>query len=160
LALSLDASPGSIPAASQWTVQYAPGDVTAANISAGPALTAAGKTLSCASSSGSLMCLASGLNTNTIANGVVALVNVTLAANTSGPSVALGLAGTLGALADGSAATVSGTGGAITVQGWTATQPPTAPTNLSTAADVTQIVLVWTASTDNVGVTGYLVERC
>ena len=103
------------------------------------------------------------MKTNTIANGVVATVTVTLATQTSGPSVALGLAGAYGALADGSNVPVSGTAGAITVQGWTQppdTQPPTAPTNLSTVASTTQIALVWTASTDNVGVSGYQVERC
>ena len=41
------------------------------------------------------------------------------------------------------------------------TTPPTAPTSLTaTAASATQINLAWTASTDNVGVTGYRVERC
>lgn len=41
------------------------------------------------------------------------------------------------------------------------TTPPTAPTGLTTtAASDTQINLSWTASTDNVGVTGYKVERC
>ena len=41
------------------------------------------------------------------------------------------------------------------------TQPPTAPTGLTaTAVSATQINLNWTASTDNVGVTGYRVERC
>ena len=41
------------------------------------------------------------------------------------------------------------------------TQPPTAPTNLTaTAVSGSQINLSWTASTDNVGVTGYLIERC
>jgi chitodextrinase len=41
------------------------------------------------------------------------------------------------------------------------TQPPTAPTNLiATAASASQINLSWTASTDNLGVTSYLVERC
>jgi len=48
-----------------------------------------------------------------------------------------------------------------TTQGGTDTQAPTAPTNLSaTAASNTQINLSWTASTDNVAVTGYRVERC
>jgi chitodextrinase len=43
----------------------------------------------------------------------------------------------------------------------TDTAPPTAPTNLAaTAASSTQINLSWGASTDNVGVTGYRVERC
>jgi RHS repeat-associated protein len=38
---------------------------------------------------------------------------------------------------------------------------PSAPSNLgATAASATQINLSWTASTDNVAVTGYLVERC
>jgi Fibronectin type III domain len=41
------------------------------------------------------------------------------------------------------------------------TTPPTAPTNLlASSASSTQINLSWTASTDNVGVTGYRVERC
>jgi chitodextrinase len=41
------------------------------------------------------------------------------------------------------------------------TTPPTAPSNLTaTTASSSQVNLKWTASTDNVGVTGYLVERC
>ena len=41
------------------------------------------------------------------------------------------------------------------------TQAPTAPSGLgATAASANQITLTWTAATDNVGVTGYLVERC
>jgi glucose/arabinose dehydrogenase/chitodextrinase len=41
------------------------------------------------------------------------------------------------------------------------TTPPTAPTGLTaTAAGSSQINLSWTAATDNVGVTGYRVERC
>ncbi|MBI3408481.1 MAG: fibronectin type III domain-containing protein [Planctomycetes bacterium] len=40
------------------------------------------------------------------------------------------------------------------------TQPPIAPSNLTaTAVSTTQINLSWTASTDNVGVTNYLIER-
>ena len=41
------------------------------------------------------------------------------------------------------------------------TTPPSAPPTLSaTTASATQIDLVWTAATDDVGVTGYRVERC
>ena len=41
------------------------------------------------------------------------------------------------------------------------TTPPSTPTNLSaTTISSTQINLSWTASTDNVGVTGYRVEHC
>ncbi len=40
------------------------------------------------------------------------------------------------------------------------TQPRSVPRNLvATASGVSQVHLSWTASTDNVGVTGYLVER-
>jgi chitodextrinase len=41
------------------------------------------------------------------------------------------------------------------------TTPPTAPANLSaTAISSSAINLTWTASTDNVGVSAYLIERC
>ena len=41
------------------------------------------------------------------------------------------------------------------------TQAPTAPSNLAgTGVSSSQINLSWTASTDNVGVTGYYIERC
>jgi YD repeat-containing protein len=41
------------------------------------------------------------------------------------------------------------------------TQPPTAPTNLAvTVTSSTALSLSWGAATDNVGVTGYYVERC
>src|SRR6201997_1717611 len=40
------------------------------------------------------------------------------------------------------------------------TQPPTAPSGLTATVSGSQINLSWTASTDNVGVTGYRVERC
>ena len=51
-------------------------------------------------------------------------------------------------------ATTSGSGGGDT-------SPPSTPTGLAaTAASSSQINLSWTASTDNVGVTGYRIERC
>jgi glucose/arabinose dehydrogenase/fibronectin type 3 domain-containing protein len=41
------------------------------------------------------------------------------------------------------------------------TTPPSAPSGLTaTAVSPTQINLAWTASTDNIGVTGYHIERC
>ncbi len=62
--------------------------------------------------------------------------------------------------AAGNNSVYSNTVSATTPAGADAT-PPTAPTNLTaTAASATQINLAWTASTDNVGVTGYKVERC
>jgi outer membrane protein assembly factor BamB len=50
---------------------------------------------------------------------------------------------------------------ATPVGGSTDTQPPTQPGTLtSTAASASEVDLSWGASTDNVGVTGYQVERC
>src|SRR6185369_16297010 len=41
------------------------------------------------------------------------------------------------------------------------TTPPSAPTNLVATSPWSGVVsLTWTAATDNVGVTGYRVERC
>jgi chitodextrinase len=39
-------------------------------------------------------------------------------------------------------------------------QAPTAPVGLSLTVNLGQIALAWNASTDNVGVTAYLIERC
>ncbi len=50
---------------------------------------------------------------------------------------------------------------ALTGGGGGDTTPPSSPPNLTaTAVSSTQINLSWTASTDNVGVTGYQIERC
>jgi chitodextrinase len=49
----------------------------------------------------------------------------------------------------------------VTTSGATDTQAPTAPASLTaTAASSSQINLSWPAATDNVGVTGYRIERC
>jgi len=65
--------------------------------------------------------------------------------------------------------TITGPGGSstktranfITVTGASDTSPPTTPASLTATASGTGTVhLAWTASTDNVGVYGYKVERC
>jgi chitodextrinase len=58
-------------------------------------------------------------------------------------------------------ANVSARSAALVVMTVADTQPPTAPTGLAaSAASNGQINLSWTASSDNVGVTNYLIERC
>src|SRR5579859_6916113 len=73
-----------------------------------------------------------------------------------------GLHFALAVLAVVCALTLSGcSGGGYSNQQTQDTIPPTAPAGLTaTAASATQINLAWTASTDNVAVTGYKVERC
>jgi phosphodiesterase/alkaline phosphatase D-like protein len=52
-------------------------------------------------------------------------------------------------------------GVAIVVHGAVASQGPSAPANLvATAVSGTEIDLSWTASTDNIAVTGYHIDRC
>jgi len=54
-----------------------------------------------------------------------------------------------------------GAGITVNVGSGSDTTPPSVPGNLTaTATSTTQISLTWSASTDNVGVTGYRVERC
>jgi uncharacterized protein (TIGR03437 family) len=121
LNLSLNAGASS-PAALQWTLSYVPSGISSLSMVAGPALTAAGKTLNCNSSSGSVICLATGMNANTITSGVVAVVTATVAATSSSlDSISIG--NVLGSLPDGTSLSVSGTGGTISV-----TQPNPLPT--------------------------------
>ena len=73
LNLTINSAPGNEPAGLQWTFSYPSANVAAATISAGSALTAAGKSVTCAPVSGGYACVAYGMNANTIANGVVAV---------------------------------------------------------------------------------------
>jgi hypothetical protein len=72
--LSLSLS-GSSPIASlQFTLSYYGDDFSAISVKAGPAVTAAGKTLSCSNSPGRTTCMAWGLTKSTIGDGDVAVV--------------------------------------------------------------------------------------
>src|SRR5579872_974433 len=138
LNLSLSATAGSQPTALEWGLSYAPANVTAIGFTAGPALTAAGKTLSCNAVSGSAVCMASGMNATAIGTGVVAVATVTLSA-TSNSSVPLSLGNLAGSLTNGMGLVVYGTNGAIAVQaalpGISALQ--CSPTSLASGANST-----------------------
>lgn len=104
-------SSGSQPAGLQWTLTYNASDITSISVAPGPAATAAGKTTTCAGTSGSYMCLATGINANTIGNGAVAVVTVTVSPGVT--STTIGLSNTLGATLAGTAYAVTGTAGTI-----------------------------------------------
>ena len=115
VSLNLSLTTGSTtPAGLQWTLSYPPSVISSVITTAGPALTAAGKTLSCGGSAGSVTCLATGMNTNPIGSGAVAVVTASLAAGTSG-TAAIAMSNTMGAGADGTVLSLSGAGGGITV---------------------------------------------
>lgn len=107
LNLSLS-SPGSSAVASlQWTFTY-PSSITNLSIAAGPSLTGAGKSLSCAVTPSGFECIASGPNQNVIANGVVAIVSATV----SGSAIAsVSVSGALASAPNGTAISITATGG-------------------------------------------------
>src|SRR5215831_9095019 len=78
LGVSLSSPAGSEPAALQWTTAYPASSMAPAAASAGPSTTAAGKALSCSSSSGVYTCVVTGMNSTPIANGIVAYLTFTL----------------------------------------------------------------------------------
>src|SRR5450432_534592 len=76
LNLNWAAPAANVPAGLEWAFAYTPANITSISIAAGPALTAVGKTLNCNASSGTIICLATGMNANTIGSGVVATISV------------------------------------------------------------------------------------
>ena len=105
---------GGAPADLQWTLSYTPGSIASISIAAGPALTAAGKTVSCAAASGSVSCLATGMNAGLIGSGTVATATVVLGTAAGGSVVPISLAA-VGASPAGNGTIIAGSGGTITV---------------------------------------------
>lgn len=118
LALNLAATTGASPAGVQFTLAY-PTATSNVTINAGPAATAAGKTLVCTGPAGTKTCLVSGTSNTAMANGIVALV-----AAASGATMTAFQAST------GAAVDPSGSRLPTVVQtsiGATITTPPSAP---------------------------------
>lgn len=111
LNLSLTSPVGVSVAALQWTVAY-PVTLSDVSFTAGPALAAAGKTLACTAAAGGYTCLAYGMNANAIADGTVATLSGTFSGSSN---ITIVLSGTLGTTPDGSAVSINGTSGSITL---------------------------------------------
>ena len=79
LDLSLYSLHGPAPAAVQWTFQYPSSSISNLTVDDGPSLTSVGKTVVCAGNAEAYNCLAVGLNSKTIADGVIAKVTAVLA---------------------------------------------------------------------------------
>jgi len=97
--LSLHSAPGARPAAVQWAFQYSSSSIAALAVDDGPALAPVGKTTFCAGNSGSFNCLAAGLNTNTMRDGIIARVTATLVPG--GDAANLVITSSLGASREG-----------------------------------------------------------
>src|SRR5260370_19711364 len=135
LNLNLTVPNGAVqPVRAQWTLSYAAGDVASISVVAGTALTNAGKFVQCNPGTGSMMCLAFGVNSTSISSGVVAQVAVTLPSSTSSSSVPISVVNAMVALADGTGSSISATGGTITVQSGQPANPMPSITSLSPAS--------------------------
>ena len=118
LNLTLTSPSGSEPAAIQWSLTYPAANVVSISATPGVALTSAGKSLVCASSSGTYTCLAYGLSAGTVANGVIAVVSLTIASTVTSTSIGV---------SNAAAASSSGMAIAVSANGATLTGPATPP---------------------------------
>ena len=80
---------GTAPAGLQWTLSYPATQISSVSVTSGPTATAAGKTVTCASSPGSTTCILIGMNATTMSTGVAAFVNLTMAPTATTTSVAI-----------------------------------------------------------------------
>jgi len=111
-------STSSQPAALEWTISYSTTDFSSVSVSAGAAATAASKSISCNSTAGSRKCIAWGLNSKAISNGVLAKVSLTISGSTKNPSSAVSLSNGLSAsstLPTSNSIATSTTGAAVTI---------------------------------------------
>jgi uncharacterized repeat protein (TIGR02543 family) len=112
LNLVLTSPAGSEPTAIQWTLTYPPSSVVALSVSAGAAASAAAKTLTCTTSSGTYTCLAWGLNDGIVSNGIVAVVNATMAIGATITSI--GVSSTVASSTSAEPVPLTALGGTVT----------------------------------------------
>ncbi len=84
----MSASGGAQPAGLQWTMSY-PAALTNVSVSAGPAATNAGKTISCGYGASSVTCLVWGMNATVIPDGPIALVTFQIATASISSNIAV-----------------------------------------------------------------------
>ena len=117
LNVSLSSAAGEQPAGVEWTLSYSPADFTAIQVTAGPTATAAGKSVSCAGTYAAYKCIVFGANSNTVADGLLAVVSLTVAPKTSDTTSFVQLQNPVAASVAGSAIPVSGAGVAVVLNG-------------------------------------------
>ncbi|MBI3473796.1 MAG: hypothetical protein HY013_20770 [Candidatus Solibacter usitatus] len=138
VSLNLTLSGGASPAGLQWTTGYVAADISSVTVTDGPAATAAGKSATCAGSAGVYTCVLVGVNGNVIADGVVAVVQVTIASGAVFASTAVPLSGVVAASLGGDAIAASSSGGTVTRLASAATPPAPVSVTPSSGSGVTQ----------------------
>jgi hypothetical protein len=142
--LSITAPSGIEPAGVQWTFSYPASDLVFVNVIAGSSLTSAGKSIYCNGRVGTITCLAVGLNSNPINNGVVAVATFSLASGTASSLLPISLGGTIGVLGNGNPIPVDGIGGSVMVTGWQPLVPSYFTDVMPTDSDYTAANLLYT----------------
>lgn len=129
LNISLNSS-GAQPAAMQWTLSYSAAQISSIAVTAGPAATNAGKTVSCNQAApGSMTCVLFGLNQSTVANGVVAVAAVTIA-NTTSTSTVISMSNGVASTGSGSPLVAAAVGNTVTIN-----QPVVSTTTITISAN-------------------------
>lgn len=124
---------GAQPASVQWAFTYPSADVVGINVVAGPAATAANKLVSCSGGSGTVSCIAYGLNTSVISNGIIATATVTISPSTSATSVPIQVSSVITSSAQAMGVPATGTGTQITINPPTVDQTVTLSTTATPA---------------------------
>ncbi|HLN00334.1 MAG TPA: cohesin domain-containing protein [Bryobacteraceae bacterium] len=115
LNVQLQSSSGQQAAGIQWTLSYSPADFTAIQVTAGPTAIAAGKSVSCAGTSAAYECLVVGVNSNTIPDGVLAVISLTVSRSASDTTSFVQLQNPIAASPSGLSIPISAAGLAVTI---------------------------------------------
>lgn len=122
LALALGNTTAAQPGSLEWTMSYSASDISGVSVAVSSSASVAHKAVSCNSSSGSTICVLSGLDENTIAAGSVATATFQIASNSQSTSIPIQLSG-MAAADDGSLLPLSSIGGTVTSSGSGSGQP-------------------------------------
>ena len=106
---------GATAATVQWVVNYSATDVSSIQVTAGAAATAAGKTVLCTQSTSSVSCIAYGLDSRTLASGVLARLSVAIRANSAATTIPLSLSGVMVASSTAASVPAAGAGSTLAV---------------------------------------------
>ncbi len=117
LDVSLTTSGGAQHAAVQWTMTYPPSAVATVSVAAGASATAAGKTLSCAGTSGNMECILWGLNANILGDGQLATATFTIAPGASSGAVPVQITGVMAVTFSADPIPTSAAGGTMSLGG-------------------------------------------
>lgn len=99
----------------QWQMDFPSSAVSVATVTAGPAATSAGKTISCQTQSGRLNCILWGNNQIVLANGTIGTLQLTVPVSATPGSVAITPSGVVASDAFGRAIPATGTNGTLVV---------------------------------------------